>query len=259
MMPAEILVEIDDVDGVRVLTLNDPGRRNALSAEMRLSLLAALDGAAADSCRAVVLTGSGGAFCAGGDLSNMPPASLTDSRSRLNLMADIVRSIISLCVPVVAAVEGPAAGAGMSLALACDHVVAARTSSFIASFVHVGLAPDAGLSWTLPRRVGFGKAAEVLMLGEKIAGEAAVAIGLADRLADDGAARDVALDIARRLATQAPLALAAIKRLLQKAPADLGVSLGEEQAVQVSLLASADFLEGKAAFYERRKPRFSGS
>ncbi|WP_213571480.1 enoyl-CoA hydratase-related protein [Rhodococcus sp. USK13] len=259
MSSSRNLVVVENVGAVRVLELNDPERRNALSGDMRLALLAAFDDIAVDpTCMAVVLTGSGGAFSAGGDLSNMPPSSLTDSRGRLNLMADLIRSIADLRVPVVAAVEGPAAGAGMSIALACDQVVAARSSTFVASFVHVGLGPDAGLSWLLPRRVGVGKAAEILMLGERIDGESAVSTGIADRLADDGAARKAATDLAGRLAGKAPLALAAIKRLLLPLPVSLNEALAAEQAAQVPLLASADFLEGKAAFYERRPATFSG-
>lgn len=258
-VPTDLLT-ITTLEAVRVLTLNDPARRNALSMEMRFDLIAALDAALVDpDVRVVVLTGAGGAFCAGGDLTNMPPESDIASRERLNLMADLIRLVATSDKPVIAAVEGAAAGAGLSLAAACDHVIASESSTFVCSFVRVGLAPDAGLFWTLPQRVGMGAAKELLMFGEPVDASRALSIGLVDVLCPEGAALETAVDRAGELATRAPLALAAIKGALAQAPLDLRAGLFLEQAAQVRLLASADFLEGKDAFLERRRATFTGS
>lgn len=242
---------------VRVLTLNRPERRNALNREDRLALLTALDGAEADpSCRAVVLTGAGGVFSAGGDIRSMSPDPET-SRDRLALVNRLARTLVTMPTPVVAAVEGGAWGLGLALACASDLVVADRSSRFAASFAKIGLAPDTGLTWSLPRRVGAGRARGLLLTARSVETDEAERIGLVDEVVDDGSAVSRARALAEELAGFSAPATAALKRLLARCDAPLDEVLDAEAEEQERLLAGEDFTEGRAAFFERRPARFS--
>lgn len=253
-------VTVDRDGSVWVLTLDHPGRRNALDVPARRQLLAALEQAVADpACRALVLTGAGGAFCSGGDLSTMPADNLAAARVRLDAVTHIVRLLVRGPKPVVAAVEGIAYGAGLSLAAACDHVVAATDARFCCSFGRVGLIPDSGLLWTLSQRVGRGRAADLLMFGDPLSAARAGEIGLVDHLAEPGAALSVARQKARRLAESAPLAIRAVKAALARWPYSLEDALALEASTQAELYRSNDFSEGRAAFFGKRPPSFTGS
>lgn len=254
-------IRVDVAEAVATITLDRPEALNALTIPMKRALLAALEAVAADrSIRAVVLTGAGRAFCAGQDLRERlepgaPPLG-EELRERYN---PIVLALRALPQPVVAAVNGVAAGAGASLAFACDLRVAADTARFVLAFDRIGLVPDSGATWTLPRLVGAGRAAELALLGDAVTAEEALRIGLVGRVvpADElpGAARDLAL----RLAAGAPAALAATKRLLADAfDRDLAAALEAEAEAQDALGRTADHAEGIAAFTEKRPPRFSG-
>jgi 2-(1,2-epoxy-1,2-dihydrophenyl)acetyl-CoA isomerase len=244
---------------IRVLTLDRPDRRNAIDLPARHALLEELRAAVADeTVRAVVLTGAGGTFSAGGDVRSMDGAASDQVRDRLLPLHQAVRLIATCGTPVVAAVEGAAAGLGVSLAAACDHVVAAEDARFVAAFGRLGLVPDGGLLWTLPQRVGLGRAKEMLVFGRTVPARRAYEIGLADSLAPPGEALDVALKVAAEAAVLAPLSIAATKRVLARADHSLKRALEAEMAEQAALFASADFAEGRAAFGERRPPRFQG-
>jgi 2-(1,2-epoxy-1,2-dihydrophenyl)acetyl-CoA isomerase len=246
---------------VRVLTLNRPAALNSFTAEMHGHLLAALDAAAEDrAVRAVVITGAGRGFCAGQDLND--PAMVG---GEVDVGAVIERHyrplatrVRSLPVPVVAAVNGVAAGAGANFALCCDLVVAARSASFIQAFSKIGLVPDCGGTWLLPRLVGRARALGLAMLGDKLPAEEAVAMGLIWQAVDDAALMDSALALASRLAAMPVQALVATRRALDEAaPMDFGDALALEAALQRELGHAHDFAEGVAAFKAKRTPSFT--
>jgi 2-(1,2-epoxy-1,2-dihydrophenyl)acetyl-CoA isomerase len=241
---------------VRVLTLNRPERLNALDMPLRLELGDALEAAmAAPDVRAIVLTGAGRAFCAGGDITTMTRLDSAAASERAQAAQRVPRIIWSGPKPVLAAVEGPAYGAGAALALACDRVIAARGAKFSFTFARIGLAGDMGVHASLPARVGPARAQQMLMLAPTVTGEALQTTGLADLLVDDGTALAAAMANARALARSAPRALAAIKGQLRHNWTDV---LDREVAAQVELFGSGDFAEGVAAFRQRRTPRFGG-
>ncbi|MER7542856.1 enoyl-CoA hydratase/isomerase family protein [Spirillospora sp. NPDC127506] len=243
----------------RVLTLNRPEARNAIDVPMRERLLEELRRAAGDpGVRAIVLTGAGGTFSAGGDIRSMEGAGPDAVRARLAPVHKAVRLIATCGTPVIAAVEGAAAGLGVSLAAVCDHVVAAEDARFVAAFGKVGLVADGGLLWTLPQRVGMGRAKEMLLFGRTVTAPRAYEIGLADSLVPSGTALDAALELAGEAAALAPLPVAAAKRLLARADHSLKRLLESEREEQAALFGSADFAEGRAAFAARRPPRFEG-
>lgn len=254
-MPDHILLEREGA--VRIVVLNRPDKRNAMGQEMRRALVELFDQIEGDAtCSAVVVTGAGGHFCAGGDLSSTPIGSAIAAHSRLRDAQGLLLRIVQSRKPYIAAVEGAAYGAGLSLAIACDHVVATPESRFCAPFVRVGLAPDVGLLWTLPRRVGSGRASDIMLGAEPLIGEEAVRIGLADRLVPAGQAREAAIRRAGIYAMGAPAALAATKSGLLHSGGPLSAALEFEAMAQAVLLGTADHAEGKAAFFERRRAEF---
>lgn len=250
-------VRIEDHDGVRVLTLDRPERRNSLNLPDRREFLAALRDADTDpDCRALVLTGAGDIFSAGGDISSMS-ADPAVSRERLDLVNQIAQALVGTGLPVISAVEGGAYGLGLSLACAGDLVVVGRSSRFSASFAKIGLVADTGLSWTLPRRVGPGRARTMLLTARTIGTEEAERIGLVDEVVSDGTALQRAMELASRLAGFSAPATAGTKRLMADCGGTLDELLAAETEIQVDLLAGADFAEGRAAFLERRAAVFA--
>jgi len=254
-----LLVEVDG--GVATLTLNRPDALNALDAALKVALLDAVRRVGRDNAvRVVVLTGAGRAFCVGQDLresSGDDGASLAvELREQYN---PLILAIRRLEKPIIAAVNGVAAGAGMSLAVACDFRLASEDASFVPAFGRIGLVPDSGLTWFLPRLVGPARAAELLLTGDPIAAPDARRLGLVNAVV---AAVDLAPEVralADRLAAAAPRALALTKRALNRS---LEVGLEEALAYEASLQgiagATADHVEGVAAFREKRPPRFTG-
>ncbi len=244
------------VGSVAVLTLNVPARRNALSMALRQGLTERLRAIEADpEIRAVVLCGAGGNFCSGGDLTEMNATDIGAARARMGTTHQLVRALVKSAKPVVAAVDGWAAGAGLSIALCCDLVVAAPDARFVASFGNVGLIGDLGLLHTLPRRVGEAWARRILLLGEPVDAATAERIGIAHAVAPSGEARQAALDWAERLAARAPLAVAMTKAVLAEG---LDALLDREREWQAMLFQTVDHAEGKAAFKDKRAPRFEG-
>ena len=253
-------VEVRELDdGVRVIALNKPEQRNALDLQVRVIFAEQVEAAAADpGVRAIVLTGNGGCFCAGGDTASMGRRGETESRPRLESAQRVVQAVFRAPQPVLAAVEGFAVGLGLGLALACDRVVAARDARFLTGFSRLGLTGDGGIYWSLPRRVGPARARQLLLLGADVRGEEALALGLVDVLAEPGAALTEALRDAQKLAAGPPLALAAIKALTYDLPVTAEAALAAEIEANVRMFDTADFDEGLAAMREKRPPRFLG-
>jgi 2-(1,2-epoxy-1,2-dihydrophenyl)acetyl-CoA isomerase len=258
-------VRVEEGDGVATVTLNRPDRLNAFNAEMHEALAVALDAAAREPrIRAVLLTAAGRGFCAGQDLSAR--RELVASGAKLDLGQSIerydnplVRRLRALPKPVVCAVNGVAAGAGANLALACDIVIAARSASFIQAFATIGLVPDSGGSWFLPRLVGEARARALLLLGDKIGAEEAAQWGMIWRVVDDAALMAEAGALARRLARAPTRALGLIKRaLLESGANSLDAQLDLERDLQREAGAGEDYREGVAAFLEKREPEFTG-
>ncbi len=247
---------------VRVLTLNRPAALNSFTGEMHGRLMAALDDAAADaSVRALVLTGAGRGFCAGQDLNDpamagqgVPDvAAVIEQRYR-----PLSERLFSMPVPTIAAVNGVAAGAGANVAIGCDIVFAARSASFIQAFSKIGLIPDAGGSWLLPRLVGRARALALAMTGDKLPAEEAERIGLIWKCVDDAALMDTALAMAQRLAAMPSRALAATRRVIDAGSrSSLADAVTLEARTQGELGRAPDFAEGVAAFLGKRAPKFS--
>lgn len=247
-------VAVEDRGHVRVLTIDRPDRRNALDLEDRLELLEALRAADRET-RAVVLTGAGAVFCAGGDIRSMSQDREV-ARRRLEVVNAVVRQMVTGDRPIVAAVEGGAYGLGLALAAACDIVVASRSASFSTSFAKIGLAPDTGLAYTLPLRVGRGRTRELLLTARTFDASEAERLGLVETLVDEGSALETAVATATRLADLSPPMVSGVRRLLVQPDQSLEAVLATEAETQVELLAGPHFAEGRAAFLERRTPDF---
>ncbi|MGI5176003.1 enoyl-CoA hydratase/isomerase family protein [Dactylosporangium sp. CA-152071] len=241
---------------MRVLELNDPRHRNPLTVRLRAELCRAIE-AARDSahCRSIVLTGSGGHFCSGGDIHTMSQDT-SANQARMQWVTRLVETIAGSPLPIVAAVEGAAFGAGMGLALASDYVVAAEQARFCASFGAMGLGPDGGLSWTLPRVVGLLRARRLLLFGDVVSAAEAQAMGMVNEVCAAGTAMDIAVERATALAQRSASAVAAAKTALHHASNDLHAALDRESLAQVGLMAGADFAEGLSAFRAKRRPQF---
>lgn len=263
MSEAEAPLLVEARPGYRVLTLNRPQKLNAFDTTLHTALLGALEEAARDpGCRAVLLAGSGRAFCAGQDLAE---PGLTGPEADLQAVLErgwnrLVRAIRSLPKPVVCAVQGTAAGAGASLAFACDITLAAEDARFAQAFIRIGLVPDSGATWTLPRLAGPQRARALAMLGDPITGTEAAAFGLVWRAVPAAALMEEAHALSARLARLPAGALAAIKQALEAAEGNtLDAQLDLEARLQCELGRSADFNEGVAAFQEKRPARFQGA
>jgi 2-(1,2-epoxy-1,2-dihydrophenyl)acetyl-CoA isomerase len=254
----------DDADGVRTLTFNRPAAYNSFTLRLKEDLLAALREAAADSAvRAVVLTGAGKAFCAGQDLKEHiallraeDPAPLHTVSSHYN---PIIETVTGMPKPVIAAVNGMAAGAGASLAYACDLRIAASSAKFLMAFANVGLTADSGASWTLPRLIGYGRAMEMMLLTAPVTAEQALAIGMVTQVVADEAVLSTAHELATRMAAGPTTAYAKIKEaLLTGASGALTDALTTEARTQAEAGATKDHVEAVDAFVAKRTPSFTG-
>ena len=247
----------EEKDGnVLVLTIDYPQRKNAIAPAVRAALEDALERAQADrEVRAIVVTGAAGTFCAGGDISAMDVGDALAGRERMRRTHRLVRLMARGGKPLIAAVEGWAAGAGMAVACACDTIVAAEDARFVAGFHKIGLMSDMGLPWFLPRRVGMGRARRILFYHEVVNAPEGERIGLVDYLAAPGKALEVALEKARFLAAEASAPIELTKKILSEG---LDEALADEQTFQGLLFTTSDFQEGRAAFLEKRRPKFGG-
>jgi 2-(1,2-epoxy-1,2-dihydrophenyl)acetyl-CoA isomerase len=260
----EATIQVAQRGAVRLVTLNRPAALNSFTHAMHAELRAVLDDAAEDrGVRALLITGSGRGFCAGQDLND--PAMAPDGEGRVDIGAVIERNykplalrLQSMPVPVVAAVNGVAAGAGANFAFCCDIVLAARSASFIQAFSRIGLIPDCAGTWLLPRLVGRAHALGLALTGDKLPAEEAQRLGLIWQVHDDAALMDAAWALADRLAGLPTKALVATRRALDGAQSlPLEGALEMEARMQRELGHAADFAEGVAAFQQKRAPKFS--
>jgi 2-(1,2-epoxy-1,2-dihydrophenyl)acetyl-CoA isomerase len=253
-----------DADGVRTLTLNRPKAYNSLTVELKERLLAALHEVAdTPEVRAVVLTGAGKAFCAGQDLKEHVGLLQANDPAPLRTVADhynpIVRAIVDLPKPVVAAVNGTAAGAGAAFAYACDLRISAASANYLMAFANVGLGPDSGASWTLQRLVGYGRAAELMLLARTVDAAEALRLGLVSEVVLDEELATHAHAVAAKLAAGPTVTYAKIKEVLNTAAeSTLDEALAAEDAAQTALGSTADHREAVEAFVAKRNPTFQG-
>ena len=254
------VLSVDVADGVATLTLNRPQARNALNMELKRALADVLQALPTDpSVRSVLVTGAGPAFCAGGDARELD-ASRTAlvSRDRMDwLLQQVFLPLARLPLPTVAAVNGPAYGAGFSLALACDVLVASEAAKFSLAFSRMGLVPDCGALWFLPRVLGPGRAKELLFTSRPVGADEALALGIAQRIAPADRLADEAGELARELAAGPRDALRMTKRLLEQcATSTLDEAAQLESYAQGVAMASAEHAEALAAFRDKRSPDF---
>lgn len=262
---AEQELTLERAEHSAIITLNRPDKLNALSAGLRSLLAEALDEAADDdTVRVIIITGNGRGFCSGADLTSgvtPPPPSQADLLDEFGWMGRQAMSVYNLDKPVIAAVNGVAAGAGMSLALSCDMRVGSENSRFKAVFIERNLSPDSGMSFFLPRIVGQSRAADIIYTSRAVDAEEAYRIGLLDRLTEHDRLLEVSLEVAAQMAQWPPLALRSSKRVLQYSIENpLENSLRNEMAgLSYAGKAKNDAKESRAAFTQKRKPTYTGT
>jgi len=257
-------IQVAEADGIATVTLCRPDRLNAFVGHMRRDLAEALEDAGSDrNVRVVIITGAGRAFCAGGDIAFM--AELMQRRDSeefsriLGAGRRVILAIRQMTKPVIAAVNGPASGAGCNLALACDLRIASNTATFSQSFAKVGLHPDWGGTYFLPRLVTPNKACELFFLGESIGAEEALRLGIVNQVVAPEDLESTTLQLAERLRAAPPIALAAAKHAVYMSQAaELEEMLRYETEAQLRCFDSDDGHEGVHAFLEKREPRFTG-
>lgn len=263
----EILIKVDE--GVKTLTLNIPKKRNAIGPEHALRLARELEQSAGDGTRVVVVTGAGGAFCAGADMAaepfvrvqaeggEVPREQVFDETVDRNYHR-MMRALFDLPRPVIAAVDGAAAGIGCSLALMADLTLAAQGARFIELFVNIALMPDGGSSYILPRLVGMKKAMEMCLTGEPVSAEEALRLGMINRVCPPDQLMDEAARLARGLARGPVKAMGTIKRSLYEAQAmEFKEVLDMECRRQARLMTQPDYVNAVRAFFRKEKPTFS--
>lgn len=253
-------------ESVATVTMNRPEALNALSLQLTKDLRSAFEQAVADKARAVILTGEGRAFCSGGDLREMQMMWQKEGRIEafldepLKALHTVIQLIRETPIPFLAAVQGVCAGAGTNFALACDLIFAAENATFNEAFVRIGLSPDCGGSFFLPRAVGEKLAAELFMTGDTLSAERALQIGMINRVTTGENLMDEAMQMAKKLSLAPTAAIGRIKQMLnQTFSNDLSAQLNLEADLQIESGKSNDFKEGVQAFFEKRHPNFTGS
>jgi 2-(1,2-epoxy-1,2-dihydrophenyl)acetyl-CoA isomerase len=255
---SELLVNHDGA--VQTITLNRPSVLNALDLAMHERLAAALERAAQPDVRALVITGAGRGFCVGQDVGEFPRDAAAVGELLRRHFNPAIRALRGLRKPVIAAINGPAAGAGLALALACDLRLAAASASLVPAFAGIGLVPDSGLSHTLPRLIGSAAAFDWIVSGRRIAAPEAAAMGLVMRVVEDADLAAATDALATQLAAGPTAAIGLTKELIGRSlESSLDDQLDEEARLQAIAAAGADFAEGVAAFLEKRPPRFTGT
>lgn len=259
-------VQFEMRDAAAIITMNRPDALNALSLQLTRDLRAAIEKAVAGKARAVVLTGAGRAFCSGGDLREMQSMWQKEGRIEafleepLKALHDVILLIRETPIPFVAAVGGICAGAGTNFALACDIVLANENAVFNEAFVKIGLTPDCGGSFLLPRAVGEKIAAELFMTGDAVSAHRALQIGMINRVVPAESLTEEAFAMAKKLAQMPTGSIGRIKRMLNASFSnDLGTQLSLEHECQIQSGQSNDFKEGVTAFFEKRPPQFTGT
>lgn len=251
---------------VAIVTMNRPDALNALSLQLTKDLKSAIEKAVEDKARAVILTGEGRAFCSGGDLREMSEMWKKEGRIEafmeepLEALHDVILLMRETPIPFIAAVQGVCAGAGTNFALACDLIFAAENASFNEAFVRIGLSPDCGGSFFLPRAVGEKLAAEILMTGDTLSAEKAYELGMINRVISPENLTTETLQMAQTLARKPTAAIGRIKQMLNATFSnDLRAQLDLEHRLQIESGKGSDFKEGVQAFFEKRQPEFTGS
>jgi enoyl-CoA hydratase/carnithine racemase len=257
--PEDILqVRYDGV--VAVMTMNNPKRLNAFNMKMRETMYARLlEIEANDDCRAIVLTGGGGNLCAGGDITEMKHRRVIEARMRMDLPTRIFKLLVTGPKPLIVAVEGNCMGAGVSFVAASDYTVAASDAKFGCAFIKVGLMPDVGAIWSLPRKIGHRKAMELCALAEHFDAKEALRLDLVNKLCEPGRALEEAIEVAKRFAKNPPVAMALMKAALNVGNDSLDQAVNTEVNYQSVLMHTQDFAEAAQAFLEKRKPNFTGN
>ena len=258
-------IQFEMRDSVCLLTLNRPERLNALTVQVANEFKAAINESLERGARVIVLTGAGRAFCAGGDVREMQEIAKKDGRLEaffdepLRVLNEAILLIRQTPVPFIAAVNGVASGGGCNLALACDLVIAAESARFNQAFIKIGLTPDCGGTFILPRLVGWKRAAELLFSGDLISATAAAEMGMINSVTPDDELMNKAMAMAEKLAQAPTAAIGQIKRLLDASAAnDFESQLDLERKTQIESGRTKDFVEGVTAFLEKRPPRFVG-
>lgn len=261
-MPEFETILYEAQDNVALITLNRPERRNAMNLAMNSELSSAFELAAGDEkVRAVLVTGAGKGFCSGADLTMFQPIPTPEQITELIISnyQPMMALVSSMKKPVIAAVNGVAAGAGASLALACDLRIMAHDASMLMAFSNIGLVPDAGANWLLTRLVGYSRAYEIAIEGRQIAAERCLELGLTNKLVPAEQMLSIATAWARNLAQRPTVALGLTKQAMQFAQLnDLASTIEFEANLQKQTIVSHDFMEGVMAFMEKRKPVFKG-
>jgi enoyl-CoA hydratase/carnithine racemase len=253
------VLEVRYEGDIAVMTMNNPRRLNAFNWEMRKAMYdRLLEIEANESCRAIVLQGAEGNLCAGGDISEMKHREITEARMRMDLPTRIFKLLVNGPKPFICAVEGNAAGAGVSFVAASDYAVAARDAKFSCAFIKVGLMPDVGAIWSLPRKVGHRKAMELCAFGESFDAAEALRIQLINSVCDRGLALETALKVAAKFARAPALAMSLMRSALNTGNDTADMACMTEVNYQSVLQNSADFAEAAAAFAEKRKPVYTG-
>jgi enoyl-CoA hydratase/carnithine racemase len=244
---------------IAVMTMNYPQRRNAFNMAMRTAMYARLvELESNDACRAIVLTGAGGHFCAGGDISEMQHREILEARMRMDLPTRIFKLLVNGPKPLVTAVEGSASGCGVSFVAASDYAVAASDARFACAFINVGLMPDVGGIWSLPRKVGHRKAMEMCAFAEPVDAAEALRIQLINRVCEPGRALEEALKVAERFCRNPPIANALLRAALNTGNDSVDMAANTEMNFQSVLMNTQDYAEAAKAFIEKRKPVFTG-
>jgi 2-(1,2-epoxy-1,2-dihydrophenyl)acetyl-CoA isomerase len=259
-------IQLEMLGPICLLTLNRPDRLNALTVQAAKDFNAAVSEALESGARVIVLTGAGRAFCAGGDLREMQEIASREGRVEaffdepLQILNESILLIRQTPVPFIAAVNGVASGGGCNLALACDLVIAAESAKFNQAFIKIGLVPDCGGTFMLPRLVGWKRAAELMFTGNLISAAQAAEMGMINSVAADGELMSQVMAMAEQLAQAPTAAIGQIKKLLEaSAINDYGSQLDNERKAQIESGKTKDFTEGVSAFLEKRPPRFVGS
>lgn len=256
-------VAVATQDRTGIITLDRPAVRNAINVETLAEIAAAFEQLAAERVSAVVLCGAGGVFCAGADLALVKEAIASRSNDVLADMVDtlhrLIREMLTFPHPIVAALEGPAVGAGAGLAFACDLRVASRSTRLIPGYFGIGTSPDGGVSYYLTRAFGGARALSMFIRNHPLSSDDLLAAGLVEKVVDDGAAIDAALELAASVSSVPPLALVRTRALVDSATANpLDAQLDAERAGVAAMWPTKDFNEGVGAFLERRRPDFTG-
>jgi enoyl-CoA hydratase/carnithine racemase len=259
-MSGEEILQVRYDGNIAIMTMNNPKRLNAFNMKMRQEMYARLlEIVENEECRAIVLTGAGGNLCAGGDISEMQRRKIIEGRIRFDLPTRIFKLLVTGPKPFIVAVEGNCMGAGVSFVAASDYAVAASDGKFGCAWIKVGLMPDVGGIWSIPRKIGHRKAMELCALADPFDADEALRLQLVNKLCEPGRALEEAIEVARRFAKNPPVAMALMKAALNIGNDSIDQAVNCEVNYQSVLMNTEDFGEAAKAFMEKRKPNFTGN